>query len=74
MSIKYNPNRSFFTPQEELKIKTIFFKENKATPHLGDYIDFLKQIPDKFIYEPTANLILARNPLSQRWRREYETN
>jgi len=49
MSIKYDPNRSLFAPQERLKIKMSFSKENIATLYLGDCLDFLTQIPDRSI-------------------------
>lgn len=49
MSIKYDPNRSLFAPQEGLEIKTSFSKENIATLYLGDCLDFLSQIPDRSI-------------------------
>lgn len=49
MSIKYDPNRSLFAPQEGLEIKTSFSKENSATLYLGDCLDFLSQIPDRSI-------------------------
>lgn len=49
MSIKYDHNRSLFSPPEELEIKTSFSKENIATLYLGDCLEFLKQIPDRSI-------------------------
>lgn len=49
MSIKYDPNRNLFAPQEKLEIKTSFSKENLATLYLGDCLDFLGQIPDRSI-------------------------
>ena len=49
MSIKYDPNRNLFAPQEELEIKTSFSKGNLATLYLGDCLDFLSQIPDQSI-------------------------
>ncbi len=66
MSIKYNPNKSLFAPQEELEIKTTFSKENNATLYLGDCIDFLRQIPDKSI-----QLIVTSPPYNI--GKEYET-
>ena len=66
MSIKYNPNKSLFAPQEELEIKTTFSKENNVTLYLGDCIDFLRQIPDKSI-----QLIVTSPPYNI--GKEYET-
>ena len=66
MSIKYNPNKSLFAPQEELEIKTTFSKENNATLYLGDCIDFLRQIPDESI-----QLIVTSPPYNI--GKEYET-
>jgi hypothetical protein len=40
MSIKYDPSRSLFAPQEGLEIETSFSKENIATLYLGDCLDF----------------------------------
>jgi adenine-specific DNA-methyltransferase len=48
-SIKYDPSRSLFAPEEGIEIKTSFSKENIATLYLGDCLDFLKQIPDRSI-------------------------
>ncbi len=49
MPIKFDPNRSFFVPQEGLEIETSFSKKNCATLYLGDCLDFLSQIPDRSI-------------------------
>ncbi len=49
MSIKYGPNRCLFAPQEILKIKMFFSKENIATLYLSDCLAFLTQIPDRSI-------------------------
>lgn len=67
MSIKYDPNRSLFTPVEELEIKNSFSKENTATLYLGDCLDFLNQIPDKSI-----QLIVTSPPYNI--GKEYEKN
>ena len=66
MSIKYNPNKSLLSPQEELEIKTTFSKENNATLYLGDCLGFLRQITDKSI-----QLIVTSPPYNI--GKEYET-
>jgi adenine-specific DNA-methyltransferase len=67
MSIKYDPNRNLFAPQEELEIKTSFSKGNLATLYLGDCLDFLSQIPDQSI-----QLIITSPPYNI--GKEYEKN